>query len=371
MITDLLTRQGEIDLERVNQMSRAEIDTWILERLHGGDGLVPGGMRDEEPAYALFARIYDRVDRTTRSYIESVLLDALRNAAKPDTERYEPEALDQVLLLVQELKDPSFEAPVRKLTTEGRFLQPDSDERLAVDLHARLLQTLSVLDGLTESSFWINQFEASPGRFGPIVFSHLLPRDPEAAIDLLPRLDWNDEDVPFQVYTAFSRVAQADTELPDPLIRRSLDLLHKLENRVSADAIDSLRAVLQRLSSSPQYRFQRAHMPDIPAAVRRSSAQETFFHQAGLDSTQFLIVVLREGLGPNPRHSFKEISRRLSSEQQQFGATEIRSLYQRCVQQTRFYRLRRGGRGGPSLNVREIYSYLAETEDIPQITTDT
>jgi hypothetical protein len=402
LLTDPTT--GSLDMEKVNTLSHDDVAQWLYDRLHGRERDVPADVRQGEPAFSVFVEAYEQGDRDTRAIIRTSVTLALQSLLSSDTD-WSVSATDQLLLLAQFLEESEFLPPVRKLLEREVF----AGVKEPVDVEWRLLQTFASLAESQDEAFWMRYFQKDPERFGTLAFSNVLRISPLDALDLLSDLPWDQPITRTQVHGVLSDAldsagafylsnrwlpehedmlpAQAAATVREVLEDREIPS-KGMSVRPEANEGWALADVIDSLNAEESYWMEKVYFragdwprlggsvwwteeSSIPARIGKSSARETFLHRAGLDVGQCVVVILYEGLGPNPPHTFKEIGERLSSEKRQFRARDIRSMYRRSVQQTRYYQRRRGGRGGPSLNVREIYNHLAETEDIPQITTDT
>lgn len=183
---------GTLDLDSFASLTRDELGLWLEARLHGQDTLVPDDARQGELPHYLIKHIYPHLDRHSRDYLIDIIRGFLRDMSRNEASTWRGEAAHALLLLAQTLDDRSFAHPIREMAQEGRFLEGDARDE---DLHRRLLQSLAALTWIGTCDFWHEQVERDPARHAGAAFNGLKHIALKHAIDLLPRLPWDQEEV--------------------------------------------------------------------------------------------------------------------------------------------------------------------------------
>ena len=183
---------GTLDVGSFASLTRDELCAWLEARLHGQDTLVPDDARQGELPHYLIKRIYPHLDRHSRDYLIDIVRGFLRDMSRNEASTWRGEAANALLMLAQTLDDRSFADPIREMAQEGRFLEGDARDE---DLHRRLLQSLAALTWIGTRNFWHEQVERDPARHAGAAFNGLKHIALKHAIDLLPRLPWDQEEV--------------------------------------------------------------------------------------------------------------------------------------------------------------------------------
>src|SRR6185295_4514559 len=181
---------GRLDVGSVNTLSREELTNWIRLRLHGQDHLVPSDIRQAEPGYYLLASIYPYLERDSRSYMRSAVEQFLIEMAQGDAS-WRGEAAHSLLLLAQDLKEPEFVAPIKRMAEDSQFFDNAAGRDIDA-IHHRLLQCLVALRWSGSPAFWHTQFERSHTTYAAVVFAGLNIISIHQAMLLLPRVPWED-----------------------------------------------------------------------------------------------------------------------------------------------------------------------------------
>lgn len=181
---------GRLELGSVNTLSRKELTNWICLRLHGKDHFVPSDIKQAEPGYYLLASIYPYLERDSRSYMRSAVEQFLNEMAQGDAS-WHGEAADSLLLLAQGLKEPEFVAPIKRMAEDSLFFDNDAGRDIDA-IHHRLLQSLVALRWTGSLAFWQTQFDRSPTTYAAVVFAGLNIISIHHAMQLLPRVPWED-----------------------------------------------------------------------------------------------------------------------------------------------------------------------------------
>ncbi len=117
-------------------------------------------------------------------------------------EEWHPEALDELLMMVNSLTTKSRLSLENRLITPYQQIQryldviePKPEELMkseGIELYSRTLQLLAALRAPLPPTFWTEQLSIAPGKYGCICFIGCARVDPYAAIDLLDQIDWSD-----------------------------------------------------------------------------------------------------------------------------------------------------------------------------------
>src|SRR5437762_2086493 len=98
-MANLIVKDGILDLGSVEQLSQKELSTWIFERLHGQDYVVPGDARQGLMPYSIFAAIYPKLDRRVRQDIDNIVAKFVRDMACMQPTAWTGDAAHNLLLL--------------------------------------------------------------------------------------------------------------------------------------------------------------------------------------------------------------------------------------------------------------------------------
>ena len=194
----IVREDGTLDLGSFARVSKDELQAWVDARLHGQDTQVPGDARQGELPHYLIARIYPDLGHHTRDDLIQIVQALLRDMSRNEASTWRGEAAHALLLLAQALGKRILVAPIREMAEDGRFL--DDDHRH--DLHRRLLQSLAALEWRGTRAFWDEQVAHDSVRYAGVAFAGLTRIALPHAMDLLPRLPWDDDDVQDQMRVA-------------------------------------------------------------------------------------------------------------------------------------------------------------------------
>jgi hypothetical protein len=241
-------QNGSLDVSSVATLSREEIADWVRRRLRGEDYLIASDVKQGEPSYYLLASIYPNLDRDSRSYMRSGVAQFLDEMSREE-QTWRGDAGHSLLLLAQRLREAEFVRPIRKMAESSVF----SDQASRTDyegLHLRVLQSLVALKWRGSPQFWLTQFARCPRVYGPVVFAGLGMISIRNAMQLLPRIEWDDASVKRKMRVAL----------------RGLLPGHALE-----DIADGVSGVLPRLSRSDRLAVE-SMLPEL-RGVQRSRPQ--------------------------------------------------------------------------------------------------
>ena len=194
----IVREDGTLDLGSFASLSKDELQAWVEARLHGQDTQAPGDARQGELPHYLIARIYPDLGHHIRDDLIQIVRVLLRDMSRNEASTWSGEAAHALLLLAQALGNRTLVAPIREMAEDGRFL--DDDHRH--DLHRRLLQSLAALGWRGTRVFWDEQVAHDSVRYAGVAFAGLTRIALPHAMDLLPRLPWDDEDVQDQMRVA-------------------------------------------------------------------------------------------------------------------------------------------------------------------------
>lgn len=185
------TKQGDLDIQSIAELSQGDLRDWVWERLHGDDpafGSAPGQM----PHY-LFFLIYPKLNPLTRENLQTIILDFIRDLGQDPKSAWQGEAGDELLQLV----DPILVDSPRKQEAVDLLLQivdsPQIFGRSEPNLHLRALQGLVTLGYAGNANFWLRQFASGGDRYAPVVLEGLALIDVSDAFDWLTDVGWTDQ----------------------------------------------------------------------------------------------------------------------------------------------------------------------------------
>jgi hypothetical protein len=241
---------GRLDVGSVNTLSREELTNWIRIRLHGKDPFVPSDIKQGEPGYYLLASIYPYLGRDSRSYMRSAVEEFLIEMAQ-GAQSWRGEAAHSLLLLAQDLKEPEFCAPIKRMAEDSLFFDnaagPDIDE-----IHRRLLQSLVALRWSGSPAFWHTQFERSPTTYAAVVFAGLNIISIHHAMLLLPRVPWEDANTRRAMRVALRGLLPAyDHTTISIELSRALRALDPSDRSIVENMLPEVRGLGRRPSSEP------------------------------------------------------------------------------------------------------------------------
>jgi hypothetical protein len=231
----VIGQDGTLDVASVATLSRQEIINWMRLRLHGEDHLVPSDFKQGEPSYHLLASIYTNLERDSRSYIRSTVGEFLHEMSR-GAASWRGDAGHSLLLLAQDLKEADFLPPIKRMAEGSLFF----DAAAAHDtdgIHRRLLQSLIALQWRGSPQFWYTQFERSPGVYAPIAFAGLNLISIRHAMQLLPRIPWDDPGTRRTMRTALRGLLPAYDHM----------LIASEFHRVVRDLTPHLRAIVEKM----------------------------------------------------------------------------------------------------------------------------
>lgn len=183
-----LDEHGRLDVESVNELDPDELSTWIRDRLHNRDSLVPDSPKQDIGQYYLVGAIYEDLALSTQADVRRALNRFLRKMDQGDDE-WTGRPAHTLLLLTKNIGEEELTPPVRRMAEDDRFFPEDEE------LHARLLQTLIFLGEKMTPEFWEQQLERNPSRFGVYAFAGLRMHSlPKALGCVLNEVDFDDED---------------------------------------------------------------------------------------------------------------------------------------------------------------------------------
>ena len=185
---------GRLDVESVNGLTGEALESWVVRRLHGDDPVVPIDPHQEERPHSLLKQVYRYTEHKTRERFEVLLLRCLESAGRLSETKWEPSAIDELLLLVPTVFERSFqiddarEALLHLLKREVLRRVPKPDLRL------RVLQALVSLKHQAHQEFWEDQFKQLGERSAPVVLEGLAlsPDRLKSAFVWLAQIDWSD-----------------------------------------------------------------------------------------------------------------------------------------------------------------------------------
>jgi len=239
---------GTLDLDSFASLTRDELCLWLEARLHGQDTLVPDDARQGELPHYLIKRIYPHLDRHSRDYLIAIVRGFLRDMSRNETSTWRGEAAHALLMLAQTLDDRSFADPIREMAQEGRFLEGDARDE---DLHRRLLQSLAALTWIGTRNFWHEQVERDPARHAGAAFNGLKHIALKHAIDLLPRLPWDQEEVQRRMRVALRGLLPAyDHSEIGALLSNVLPKLPRPAQEKIRDFLPEIRDFLPEIADS-------------------------------------------------------------------------------------------------------------------------
>jgi hypothetical protein len=197
----LIVDNGKLDISSVAGLTKEELRNWIDARLHGVDMEVPGDFRQGEPPHYLITLIYPELDRNSRDYIRDIVHGFLRDMARNQESSWRGDAAHALLLLAQKLGDRTLIFPIQEMADEIRFYEEHIPDGSA-DLHRRLLQSLVALEWRGTTDFWHKHIALDAERYAGVAFAGIAQIALQHAIDLLPDLPWNNQNVQAQMRVA-------------------------------------------------------------------------------------------------------------------------------------------------------------------------
>lgn len=333
----ILDHSGELDVEAVNQLPRHQLRDWIFARLHGRDFTVPLDAKQGEPPYLVFVRMYDEVDRDTRAYVRSIVQEFLRDVAQraegEDGPEWSSDEIVDLLLLAQHLEEDEFAQPVLHMVREEVFLAEPRD----LHVHYWLVQTLVSL-GWNQAlpEFWVRQLQVDLQEFSVLVFTALSRISPHAAAQVLPRIDWNDDEV-------VRKMRRALQSLQDTYSRaQAIAAVSRVWGELPPRARDVLSSVYadfrivreqRRIGlplSTPLCARMRVHIMSQGKRERSTDSETRGGLVQVIDLSEAQIFMLYHGFGIDREYTFGEIGDTLNVE-----AREVRKIYSQAIRRVR------------------------------------
>ncbi len=243
----IVREDGTLDLGSFASLSKDELQAWVEARLHGQDTLVPGDARQGELPHYLIARIYPDLGHHSRDDLLQIVQALLRDMSRNEASTWRGEAAHALLMLAQALGKRTLVAPIREMAEDGRFL--DDDHRHG--LHRRLLQSLAALEWRGTRAFWDEQVAHDSVRYAGVAFAGLTRIALPHAMDLLPRLPWDDEDVQDQMRVALRGLLPAyDHSEIGALLSNVLPKLPRPAQEKIRDFLPEIRDFLPEIADS-------------------------------------------------------------------------------------------------------------------------
>lgn len=295
-------RSGEIDLSSVESLEKDEMKAWIIARLRGRDAIVPGDQRAGEPAYQVFAWVYEESSVETKEKIETAVGEILMDLASLEGTTWRSEEAADLLMLVQHVGGDDHASVIYDAVKTGRFL----GERINSSTRYRLLQSLAAMRWEGTVEFWREQLAIDPARYCSVAFLGLLHLRASEAASVLRDLPWDDEVVRGRMsITLRSLKRREDAEKVSREIQDILPSLPPKAQQVVNAAVPDMEG---EPPFAPKWFTFIADCREHDPGFERLARSKLFSDLVEVERAGVIFGLLHQGDAPRPK-SLKQISR--------------------------------------------------------------
>jgi len=181
---------GDVDASAFAELSYEELRTWVRNRLHGLDLVVPSGRDDTSMPHFIIAAKYPTLNCSTRKDLQAIMFEFLQDLAhNPETEWRGFPGSELLMLADPILVDSDNRVDI--IENLLRIADADRTSILGSDLKFRALQALVTLRHRANESYWVRQYNEGGDQYVPVVLEGLAIVDIASPFSWLAEIPWN------------------------------------------------------------------------------------------------------------------------------------------------------------------------------------